>query len=82
MEDNSSPFLIRIFKHINNLKIKVMEENLPKNGTLCLVRDFEDDGWSLREFYGVSTKRPFKYITYDKDTDEVEEWLMIKLDRK
>ncbi len=25
MEDNSSPFLVRIFKHINNLKINVMD---------------------------------------------------------
>lgn len=56
-----------------------MEENLPKSGTLVYVKDFDDDGWSLREFCMVSKKSPFKYITYDKRNDEVEEWLMIKL---
>ena len=56
-----------------------MEENLPKNGTLVYVRDFDDEGWVLREFLGVSKKSPFKYITYDRRTDEVEEWLQIKI---
>lgn len=56
-----------------------METQLPIKGKNCRVRDFDDEGWSIRIFVKVSEKSPFKYITYDRRTDEVEEWLQIKI---
>ena len=55
-----------------------MENKLPNPGTQILVRNFNDEGWSVRTFAGISKKSPFKYITFDKTSDEVEEWLQIK----
>jgi hypothetical protein len=56
-----------------------METQLPIKGKNCQVRDFDDEGWSIRIFVKVGEKSPFKYITYDRRTDEVEEWLQIKI---
>jgi hypothetical protein len=54
-----------------------MNELLVK-GKYVFVKNSNDDSWTMREFAGVTTKNPFKYITYDRDSDEVEEWLIIK----
>jgi len=56
-----------------------MNKNLPKPGTTCYVKDFEDDGWHIRTFCGVSKGPLFRYITYDQGNDEVEEWIMIRV---
>ena len=57
-----------------------MKTQLPVKGKLCRVRDFDDEGWSLRTFVGVEEKSPFKYITYHRRTDEVEQWLQIQIE--
>jgi hypothetical protein len=56
-----------------------MEEQLPIKGKNCRVRDFDDEGWIIKTFVGVTKNSPFKYITYDHGTDEVEEWLQVKI---
>jgi hypothetical protein len=55
-----------------------MKTNLPKPGTTCYVKDFEDAAWNMRTFWGVSKSPLLKYITYDKRSDEVEQWVIIK----
>ena len=55
-----------------------MEKNLPKAGTTCYVKDFDDDVWSIRTFWGIGNNPLFKYVTYDRRNDEVEEWIIIK----
>jgi hypothetical protein len=56
-----------------------MKTQLPIKGKNCRVRDFDDEGWSIKIFVGVSEKSPFKYITYDRRNDEIEEWLQVKI---
>ena len=55
-----------------------MKTNLPKPGTTCYVKDFENEAWSMRTFVGVSNSPLLRYITHDKRSDEVEQWVIIK----
>ena len=57
-----------------------MKTNLPKPGSTCYVKDFDSDAWSIRTFWGVGKGPLFRYITYDRRSDEIEEWVIIKFE--
>jgi hypothetical protein len=48
-----------------------------KPGEWCFVSN-DGENWFMRKLIKISDKGMFKYITYDSDSDEVEEWISIK----
>ena len=57
-----------------------MSEKELVKGQEYLFRDFNDEGWSVRTFIGMSEKtlKGLKYMTYNSDTDDVETFLQVQ----